>query len=98
MSLTLRGSRTIAARQRGTRMKLMGLIALILAFSATTARAEALHCYLGLGSNEAPSCAAKPAELDFGTLAGAVRVYDTPDFRLELRPSQLVRGAYDSAL
>ena len=81
-------------------MKPTGLIAFLFAaaLSASTARAEILHCYLGVGSNEAPSCAAKPAELDFGTLAGTVRAYDVPDFRLELRPSTLVRGAYDSAL
>jgi hypothetical protein len=81
-------------------MKSIGLIALVLsvAFSAPAAKAEVLHCYLGVGSNEAPSCAAKPAELDFGTAASTVRAYDVPDFRLELRPSALVRGAYDSAL
>lgn len=71
---------------------ILGLLA-----AAPAARAELLHCYVGVGSNEAPSCEAKPAELDFG--AGQVaRAYDTPDFRLILRPSALVSGAYDSSL
>lgn len=64
---------------------------------APAAQAETLHCYLGVGSNSAPSCSAKPGTLDFGN-AAVVRAYDTPDYRLFLRPSSLVRGAYDSSL
>jgi hypothetical protein len=73
-----------------------GISALVSMSSTAFAAGEKVYCYLGVGSNSAPSCDAQPKALDM--TAGTAGAYEVPGLRLEIYPSAEIAGSYDTLL